>query len=40
MRMIPDTPYATHSNAEKRAFDRLRAAFNEPGAGAWSVIAR
>ncbi len=31
MRMIPDTPYATHSNAEKRAFDRLRAAFNEAG---------
>ena len=31
MRMIPDTPYVTHSNAEKRAFDRLRAAFNEPG---------
>lgn len=31
MRMIPDTPYATRSNAEKRVFDRLRAAFNEPG---------
>ncbi len=27
MRMIPDTPHGTHSLAEKRVFDRLRAAF-------------
>jgi hypothetical protein len=27
MRMIPDTPHGTHSQAEKRIFDRLRAAF-------------
>lgn len=27
MRMIPDTPHGTHSQAEKRVFDRLRAAF-------------
>ena len=27
MRMIPDTPHGTHSQAEKRVFDRLRSAF-------------
>jgi hypothetical protein len=27
MRMIPDIPHGTHSQAEKRVFDRLRAAF-------------
>ena len=27
MRMIPDTPHGTHSQAEKRVVDRLRAAF-------------
>lgn len=27
MRMIPDTPHGTHSQAEKRIFDRLRDAF-------------
>jgi hypothetical protein len=27
MRMIPDTPHGTRSQAEKRVFDRLRAAF-------------
>ncbi|GHU07567.1 nuclease [Betaproteobacteria bacterium] len=31
MRMIPNTPHGTHSQAEKRVFDRLRAAFaNKP----------
>lgn len=27
MRMVPDTPHGTHSLAEKRVFDRLRATF-------------
>lgn len=27
MRLIPDTPHGTHSQAEKKIFDRLRAAF-------------
>lgn len=27
MRMIPDTPHRTHSQAEKRVFDRLRVSF-------------
>ncbi len=27
MEMIPTVPHGTHSHAEKRVFDRLRAAF-------------
>lgn len=30
MRMIPDSPYQTRSTAERRTFDRLRAAFSGP----------
>lgn len=29
MRMVPRSPYETGSQAEKRMFDRLRAAFDE-----------
>ena len=29
MKMIPATPHGTHSQAEKRVFDRLRAAFSD-----------
>lgn len=31
MRMIPASPYATGSRAEKVVFDRLRSAFEGPG---------
>lgn len=31
MRMIPETPYRTHSSAEMRVFDKLRAAFTSHG---------
>lgn len=37
MRMIPDTPHGTHSPAEKRIFDLLRAAFPDDKAGAFTV---
>jgi len=37
MRMIPDTPHGTHSQAEKRIFDRLRAAFASDKDGAYTV---
>ncbi len=35
MRMIPDTAYASANSAEKRVFDRLRAACNHPGDHEW-----
>lgn len=37
MRMIPDTPHGTHSQAEKRVFDRLRAAFANDKDSAYTV---
>lgn len=37
MRMIPDTPHGTHSQAEKRVFDRLRAAFASDKCGSYTV---
>jgi len=37
MRMIPDTPHGTHSQAEKRVFDRLRAAFANEKNGEFTV---
>lgn len=37
MRMIPDTPHGTHSQAEKRVFDRLRAAFAAQKDGAFTA---
>lgn len=37
MRMIPDTPHGTHSQAEKRVFDRLRAAFASEKDGAYTA---
>ena len=37
MRMIPDTPHGTHSQAEKRIFDRLRAAFANEKEGNYTV---
>ena len=37
MRMIPDTPHGTHSQAEKRVFDRLRAAFADEQDGVFTA---
>ena len=37
MRMIPDTPHGTHSQAEKRVFDRLRAAFSSEPDGIFTA---
>ena len=37
MRMIPDIPHGTHSQAEKRVFDRLRAAFASDKNGDYTV---
>lgn len=37
MRMIPDTPHGTHSQAEKRVFDRLRAIAFDEKKGAYTV---
>ena len=37
MRMIPDTPHGTHSQAEKRVFDRLRAAFVNQKDGSYTA---
>jgi len=37
MLMIPDTPHGTHSQAEKRVFDRLRAAFVNKNDGAYKA---
>lgn len=37
MRMIPDTPHRTHSQAEKRVFDRLRVSFASDKAGLYTA---
>jgi len=37
MHLIPDTPHGTHSQAEKRVFDRLRAAFVNKNDGAYTA---
>lgn len=36
--MIPDTPYGTHSQAEKKVFDRLRAVSFDEKHGAYTVF--
>ena len=35
--MIPNTPHGTHSQAEKRVFDRLRAVFVDQHEGSYTV---